>query len=61
MNPQGNRQFNIRCATGTGDKNEVMLIFCFGKDLVQVSAQHVRADNGKMNARQERNCAWLFS
>ena len=36
------------------------LALTFGEDLVQVGAQHLRADDGKMDSGQERNSARFF-
>ena len=52
MDAQGNCQFNIGSSAGTRDKDQVIVILCFGKDLMHIGAQHLRADDGKMNTWQ---------
>ena len=53
MNAQRNSQFNIGRATGSGDKDQVMMIFGFRKHLVQIGTQHLGADDCQMDARQQ--------
>src|SRR5215208_550334 len=60
MHAECHREFNICGAAWPRDKNKVMIAIGFSEYLVHISAQHCRMDDGKMNARQQRNCAWLI-
>ena len=53
MDAEGEGQLDIRGAAGAGDKNQVVMVSGFGKDLVQICAQHFGADDGQVDARQE--------
>ena len=60
MHAQCSRQFNIGCVAGTCDEDQVMAILRFCKDLMQVCAQHLESNHGKMNAWQMGNRPWHF-
>ena len=55
MHAQGDGQFNIRGAAWTGDKDQIVTVFCFCKDLVHICTQHFGTDDGKMNAWKQGN------
>lgn len=60
MHAKRDRQLNIGSSAGTCDEDEVIAVFRFGEDLVQVGAEHGGVDNGKVDARGEGDGAWFF-
>jgi len=55
MHPKRDGKFDIRAPAGTGDEDQIVTIFRLCKDLMQVGPQHARADDRKVNARQQRD------
>ena len=60
MYPKRRGQFNISGAAGAGDEDQVVVVFALGEDLVHIRTQHLRADDGQVDARQERDSARHF-
>lgn len=60
MHAQGDRQLDIGSAAGTCDEDEVIAVFRFGEDLMQVGAEHGGVDNGKVDAWGEGDGAGFF-
>jgi hypothetical protein len=61
MHTQCDGQLYIRSAAGACDKDQVVAIFGFSKDLVHIWAQHFGADNCQMDSREQRDSARFFS
>ncbi len=60
MHAQCDGQLDICGAAGDCDEYQIMAVFRFGKDLVQVGAEHGWVDDGKVYAWYEGDGARFF-